>query len=156
MKHLVIVLSALATAATCRAAEPQADYFVSVNGSDSWSGTLAVPNAQKSDGPFATLERARDAIRELKRQESADLIVLVREGTYRLKNTVVFGLEDSGAGDSTITYAAYPGEAPLFSSGQEVKEWNRVSGGTARPAQRSHRQGADGGRVRSVSFAVRC
>lgn len=29
----------------------------------------------------------------------------------------VVGLQDSGRGDSTITYAAYPGETPVFSSG---------------------------------------
>ena len=99
MKHLLIVLLALATGTVCRAAETQADFFVSVRGSDSWSGTLAAPNAQRSDGPFATLERARDAVRDLKQNKSTDIVVLIREGTYQLKNTVVFGLEDSGVGD---------------------------------------------------------
>ena len=69
MKHLVIVLLALATGTLCRAAETQADFYVSTGGSDSWSGTLAAPNAQRSDGPFATLERARDAVRDLKKQQ---------------------------------------------------------------------------------------
>ena len=40
----------------------------------------------------------------------------------------MFGLEDSGEGDSTITYAAYPGETPVFSSGREIKGWQKVSG----------------------------
>ena len=89
---------------------------------------LAAPNAQKSDGPFATLERARDAVRELKKQKATDIVVLVREGTYQLTNTIVFGLEDSGVGDSTITYAAYPGETPVFSSGREIQGWEQVTG----------------------------
>ena len=38
----------------------------------------------------------------------------------------MFGLEDSGDGDSTITYAAYPGEKPVFSSGQEIKGWKKA------------------------------
>ena len=108
MKHLLIVLLALSTGTMCRAAETKADFFVSASGSDSWSGTLATPNAQRSDGPFATLERAGDAVRELKRQEARDIVVLIREGTYQLQDTVVFGLEDSGVGESIITYAAYP------------------------------------------------
>ena len=42
-----------------------ADFFVSLEGSDSWSGTLPAPSQDKTDGPFATLARARDAVREL-------------------------------------------------------------------------------------------
>jgi ribosomal protein S11 len=105
----------------CRAAEMQADFFVSVGGSDSWSGTLATSNAKKSDGPFATLQRARDAVRDLKETKSSDIVVLVRGGTYQLNQTVVFSLKDSGKDDSAITYAAYPGETPVFSSGKEIQ-----------------------------------
>ncbi len=104
-----------------------ADLYVSTHGSDSWSGTLAEPNPQGSDGPFATLQRARDAIRELGERSSKDVVVLVRGGTYRLNQTVVFGIQDSPRDDSTITYAAYPGETPVFSSGQEVEGWKKVT-----------------------------
>ena len=34
--------------------------YVAVNGKDSWTGNLPSPNNSKTDGPFATLERARD------------------------------------------------------------------------------------------------
>jgi len=104
------------------------DFYVSVEGSDQWSGTLPKPNSEGTDGPFATLERARDAVRKLKRSKSTDILVLVRKGTYRLDKTVVFGLEDSGVVDSTITYAAYPGEKPVFSSGREIKGFKKVTG----------------------------
>ena len=124
----MILVLVLMTGTVCRAAETQADFYVSTRGSDSWSGTLATPNAQRSDGPFATLERARDAVRDLKKQQVTDIVVLVREGTYQLKNTVVFGLEDSGEGDSTITYAAYPRETPVFSSGREIKGFRKMTG----------------------------
>ena len=39
----------------------------------------------------------------------------------------MFGLQDSGRGDSTITYAAYPGETPVFSSGLEIDEWKPLA-----------------------------
>ena len=107
---------------------PRADFYLSPHGSDSWSGTLAIPNVQGSDGPFATLACARDAVRELKKKKSTDILVLIREGTYPLKKTIAFGLQDSGVGDSTVTYAAYPGEKPVFSSGREIKGWKKVSG----------------------------
>ncbi len=128
MKKLMILMLVIMTGGVCRSAEVDADFYLSPNGSDKWSGTLAEPDAQGTDGPFATLERARDAVRKLKKSHAANIQVLIRGGTYSLDETVVFGLEDSGRGDSIITYAAYPGETPVFSSGHEIKGWKKVSG----------------------------
>ena len=41
-------------------------YYVSTAGRDTWSGRLAEADGDGGDGPFATLERARDAVRLLK------------------------------------------------------------------------------------------
>jgi parallel beta-helix repeat protein len=106
----------------------KADFYVSTEGSNDWSGTLADPNKQGTDGPFATLEYAKNAVRELKNKKSIDILVYIRNGVYKLTNTVVFGLEDSGGKNRTITYAAYPGETPIFSSGKEIKGWKKVTG----------------------------
>jgi hypothetical protein len=46
------------------AAEPAA-YYVATDGNDAWSGRLPAPNANKSDGPLATLGRAKEAVRQL-------------------------------------------------------------------------------------------
>jgi len=43
-----------------------ATFHVSPDGRDAWSATLARPNAGKTDGPFASLGRARNAVRALK------------------------------------------------------------------------------------------
>ena len=61
----VVLLSGAAFGASDgpRAAAKSADFFVATNGSDKWSGRLAEPNEQGTDGPFATLGRARDAVR---------------------------------------------------------------------------------------------
>ncbi|MDO6739328.1 right-handed parallel beta-helix repeat-containing protein [Wenyingzhuangia sp. 2_MG-2023] len=104
-----------------------ADFYVSTKGSDDWSGTLATPNQQGTDGPFATLEQAKEAVRNLKKKKSTDIVVLIRDGVYKLSNTVVFELEDSGEENRTITYAAYPEEKPVFSSGKEIKGWEKVT-----------------------------
>jgi hypothetical protein len=53
---------ARATAATAQ----NVVLFVATDGNDQWSGTLAEPSAAKTDGPFATLERARDEMRRIK------------------------------------------------------------------------------------------
>ena len=128
MKQMMILMVFLMTWNVCQAASTQADFYLSPDGSDAWSGTLASPNAQGTDGPFSSLERARDAVRDLKRSKSDDIVVLIRGGVYPLTKTVVFGLADSGIGDSTITYSAYPGETPVFSSGREIRGWRKVSG----------------------------
>jgi len=67
-RHVFCLLIALgawgATPALLAAAD--ADFYVATDGNDQWSGTLPAPNAQRTDGPFATLPRARDAIRGLR------------------------------------------------------------------------------------------
>ncbi len=45
------------------------DIYVAADGHDSWSGRFAGPDAMVKDGPFSTLERARDEIRKLKREK---------------------------------------------------------------------------------------
>ncbi|MFC1760850.1 right-handed parallel beta-helix repeat-containing protein [Planctomycetota bacterium] len=125
---LGLLVASLVAGNLAVAAEVTADFYVSPKGSDDWSGILAEPDGGAANGPFATLTRARDAVRELKKTKSTDIVVLVRGGTYRLEEAVVFGLEDSGQGDSTITYAAYPGEKPVFSSGREITGFKKVPG----------------------------
>ncbi|MDC0177901.1 right-handed parallel beta-helix repeat-containing protein [Polaribacter sp.] len=105
----------------------KADFFVSTQGSDNWSGTLAEPNAAKTDGPFATLEHAKKAVRDFKKEKLKDILVYIKGGVYQLNKTVVFDLKDAAEDNYTITYAAYPGEKPVFSSGQEIKGWQKVT-----------------------------
>ena len=112
---------------TILSVESEADFYVSPKGSDDWSGTLSQPSGEQSDGPFATLEAARDAVRSPGKNQTEDVLILVRGGSYQLNKTVVFGLQDSGQGDAVVTYAAYPGETPVFSSGQEIKNWKPLT-----------------------------
>ena len=100
------------------------DFYVAVNGSDRWSGQLDQPNRTNTDGPFATLARARDAVRALKRRgDKQEILVLIRDGVYSLKETVVFALEDSAPPGGTITYAAYGDETPVFTSAVPIVGW---------------------------------
>ncbi|CAA6677957.1 MULTISPECIES: right-handed parallel beta-helix repeat-containing protein [unclassified Lentimonas] len=131
-KYLRTLLLCLGVTLVCLAqlkAIESADFYISTEGSDQWSGTLDLPNADRSDGPFATLSRARDAVRELKQSRPAkDIVVQIRGGLYPLSETVIFGVEDSGEGAATITYEAYPEELPVFSSGKKIESWKKVSG----------------------------
>lgn len=96
-------------------------YYVAPDGQDRWSGRLPAPNTQRSDGPFATLERARDAIRALKRSAglSSPVTVSLRGGRYPLTRPIEFGPQDS----APVTYAPYPGEQPVLDSGLRIRDW---------------------------------
>ncbi|MGH9773284.1 MAG: right-handed parallel beta-helix repeat-containing protein, partial [Candidatus Acidiferrales bacterium] len=116
----------------------QTVFFVSPEGNDRWPGKLDHPNARRTDGPFRTLERARDAVRGLK---AAGLLahpvtVYLRGGVYPLQAPLVFTPEDSGTSKAPITYEAYPGETPILSGGRVITGWTKFSGGAlASPAK---------------------
>ncbi|PHS04867.1 MAG: peptidase, partial [Blastopirellula sp.] len=127
MSEIRVILILIFAHSLASAGEPSADFYVSPTGSDDWSGTISEPNDLRTDGPFSTIERARDEVRRSGKNRSGDVLILIRGGTYQLKKTVVFGIEDSGQEDTTVTYAAYPGEPPIFSSGHEITEWKQVT-----------------------------
>ena len=87
-----------------------AAYYVAKNGKDTWSGRLAEPNADGTDGPFASLERAQAAMR------GSDVkTTYVREGSYSLPRTLELTAQDSG-----VRILGYPGEQAVISGGQTV------------------------------------
>ncbi|NLB41348.1 MAG: hypothetical protein GX815_03670, partial [Clostridiales bacterium] len=94
------------------------DLFVSNKGNDNWSGRLAEPNEEHTDGPFATLQHARDFICEAKHSAelSGPLNVWIRDGIYNVSEPIVFNPEDS----APVTYTAYPNEQPIFDGGVSI------------------------------------
>ena len=107
-----------------------ATFYVSPNGSDSWSGLLASPNPAGTDGPFATFDRARAAVAALKKAGLTQVTVEFRGGTYYLPATVAFTAADSGTASTPIVYTNYPGEAPVFSGGMRLTGWTNTAGNT--------------------------
>ena len=104
--------------------------FVATDGDDRWSGQSAEPNPTCTDGPFATMSRARDAVRQLKEADglTRPITVFIRGGKYFLTETFVLRPEDSGTRDCPITYTAYPGEQPVLSGGRRLTEWKPYKG----------------------------
>ena len=102
-------------------------FYVSPIGDDSWSGTLAEPNADASDGPFATVARAQSAVREaLSESPKRRFGVLIRGGEYTLTAPITFTPEDSGRQWVPVTYGAYPGEVPVFSGARSITGWTQT------------------------------
>lgn len=82
--------------------------YVSGQGNDHWSGSLAEPNDRGTDGPLATLGAARNILRRINPATGAR--VLIRGGTYHLTAPLLFGPEDSGSSGAPRSYEPYPGE----------------------------------------------
>lgn len=105
-----------------QAVEP-AIFFAAVDGNDEWSGHLDSPNADGTDGPFATLARAADAVAEARASGVPAVRVLVREGIYELEAPLVLTAAHSGSAEHPTTFAAYPGERPVISGGLPIADW---------------------------------
>jgi hypothetical protein len=98
----------------------QLELYISPLGTDINPGTF--------DRPFASLDGARNHIRKLKDEGlQSDVIVYLREGTYFLSETLVFGLEDSAPDGYKITYSNFASERPVLSSGVKLTGWTRVT-----------------------------
>jgi hypothetical protein len=106
---VVLLASASALAAT------QTTLYVAPGGSDNNPGTEAQP--------FATLEKARQAVRAINKNMAGDLVVVLRGGTYRLDKPFTLDAEDSGSGGHNIIYRAQSGETPILSGGKAVTGW---------------------------------
>ncbi len=93
--------------------EPSPDanaFYVSPDGDDRCPGTEA--------RPFATLNRAQEAVRRIAGQRPVS--VWLREGTHYLAAPLTFTPSDSGTPGNQVTYAAYPDEAVLLSGGRRL------------------------------------
>ncbi|AWU97056.1 carbohydrate-binding domain-containing protein [Azospirillum ramasamyi] len=98
----------------------QPAFYVAANGKDSWSGKLAAPNADGTDGPFASLEKAQAAMRA----SSTIDTTYVREGTYHLTKTLELTSLDNGH-----SFKNYPGEKPVLSGGEVVTNFTSEGNG---------------------------
>ncbi len=98
--------------ACARAAE---FHVAAAGGSDSGPGT--------KDQPFATLERARAAVRALKAGGGlppGGVTVWLRGGLYLRESTFQLGKEDSGAEGRPVVYASLPGESARLAGARKL------------------------------------
>ena len=99
-------------------------FYVATNGNDQWSGYLPAKNEAETDGPFATLQQARNAVRNLRKNGSQDAFtVLVRGGIYQLGETFVLGPEDSGTESHPLVFKAFENEHPILSGSKRVNNF---------------------------------
>jgi hypothetical protein len=98
-------------------------FYVSLKGIDTNDG-----NETK---PFATVTRARDAIRELKQSNGGSLPrggvkVIIGGGSYVQKQPIRLTAADSGTAESPVVYEAQSGSEVVFEGGVQVKGWASI------------------------------
>ncbi len=138
MSNLLRIRLAAATLATvltllCCAAVPAQGLtlYVALGGNDTWSGRMPAPNAAATDGPFASITQARDAVRQWKAANGGlkePVTINIRGGTYYLPETITFTPEDSGTQQCPISYQAMTGERPVISGGKRIGGWQPHKG----------------------------
>jgi hypothetical protein len=109
------------------------DFYIATNGNDTWSGTLASPNSSNTDGPFATISRAQQAVHGILQSPQGrtnPIIVLLRSGTYFVSQPLSFSASDSGSSTLGVVWQNYGTEKPVVSGGMQVTNWTNTAGNT--------------------------
>ncbi|MBX2922816.1 MAG: right-handed parallel beta-helix repeat-containing protein [Chitinophagaceae bacterium] len=93
--------------------------YVSKNGNDNAGGTSAKT-------AFATIQRAKNAVREYMGRHSPDTIkVLIASGEYELQEPLVFEPADGGKESTGIVYSALPGKKVVICGGKKITGWRK-------------------------------
>ena len=119
MRRLILCMIICCVTAT---GLPARDYYVSPDGSDD--------NAGSKQAPFATLVRARDAIRDAKVAGREGINVILTDGIHLLDDSFVLEPQDSGSAKAPIVYKAENEGRVIISGATLLKglRWQRHEG----------------------------
>lgn len=96
------------------------EFFVATTGNDESDGSL--------QHPFASLARARDAVRSAKQNGVAGAVaVTVLPGEYSVDGTLELGAEDSGTEDAPVVYRAETAGKAVFYGGRRLSGFEPVT-----------------------------
>ncbi len=98
------------------------EFFVAPNGRDADAGTQVKP--------FATLERARDAMRKIKAEDQwpkGGATIFLRGGDYVRTNALELMAADSGTAESPLVWRAYKNETARLLGGRTLKDFAPVA-----------------------------
>lgn len=118
-----LITAALLLMLASPVARAEIRFYVAPSGSDAQNGTSPAQ-------PFLTVQRAQQAVRELKQRGplTEPVTVYLSEGIYPISEALKFTPEDSGTETCPITYKAAQGEKALLSGGRKVTGWKRYKG----------------------------
>lgn len=98
----------------------QKTFYVSPSGSDENDGS--------KESPFATIQRAQQAVRSINANMTGDIVVYLAGGIYDVKETINFNHLDSGSNGFRVIYKALEDQEPILDGGKKVSQWSQVEG----------------------------
>ncbi|MCX5646384.1 MAG: right-handed parallel beta-helix repeat-containing protein [Phycisphaerae bacterium] len=109
--------------------EPAVVLHVAPTGTDATDGSEA--------RPFGSLERARDAVRALKKSNGGTLLkggvrIVMGGGSYPVERTLLLTSEDSGTAEAPVVYRAASGQTPVLGGGTRITGWKPISDASLR------------------------
>lgn len=124
MKFFLFVFTFIVVVCCQLPAQEVIHFYVAPNGAATANGTSAAT-------PFASLEAAQQAIRQLRQagKLTKPVTVNIRRGIYSIQEPIVFNKEDSGPKNNPITYQAYQNEEVIISGGKTITGWKRYKNG---------------------------
>jgi hypothetical protein len=120
MTRLLLLLSVIVLAGNSSAAG--GEFFVAPAGQDTNPGTL--------ERPFATLERARDAVRQLRQaggKPSGGATIWIRGGDYLRTAALELSAADSGTAEAPIVWRAWQDESVRLLGGRVLSGFQPVT-----------------------------
>lgn len=88
------------------------ELYVAEDGSDANDGSASAP--------FATLERARNAVREINGDMQGDIVVHIASGFYHMEKKLVLSPEDSGTNGYNVVWLGNKNDMPVISGGKKI------------------------------------
>ncbi len=94
-------------------------FYVSKEGSDKNDGT--------AEKPFATIQKAKKAVRDtIKEGLDEDIKVVISGGTYKLQKPLTFNANDIAVKNHSIIFGAAENEKPVISGGKLISDWKKI------------------------------
>lgn len=111
---LAICIAGLGGAAVCASGADKAVFHVRPDGDDAGQGS--------AEKPFATVERARDAVRAAKKAGTlaGGAEVVLHEGRYALASRFQLTAKDSGTADAPVVFTAAPGAMACLTGARPI------------------------------------
>jgi len=99
-------------------------FYVSPRGNDTWTGRLKTPNASKTDGPLASPEGIRKALKRLK--SGGAVTVYFCSGNYRFTKPLALTGSDLPRTLRSLKFQALPGDTVRFWGARKIANFAPV------------------------------